>query len=100
MSAAQRQGKSYRSYGQLEAEYRIGRNMLLEGDLLSVYSRVFADTGENGGDDAGEKSDVRHRSALEALRDRIFFIAVEQQLPLNCQKWRIRYHAARQRLIL
>ena len=30
------------------AEYRIGRNMLLEGDLLSVYSRVFADTGENG----------------------------------------------------
>lgn len=40
--------KSYRSYGQLEAEYRIGRNMLLEGDLLSVYSRVFADTGENG----------------------------------------------------
>ena len=37
-------GKSYRSYGQLEAEYRIGRNMLLEGDLLSVYSRVFADT--------------------------------------------------------
>ncbi len=41
-------GKSYRSYGQLEAEYRIGRNMLLEGDLLSVYSRVFADTGENG----------------------------------------------------
>ncbi len=40
--------------------------MLLEGDLLSVYSRVFADTGENGGDDAGEKSDVRHRSALEA----------------------------------
>lgn len=48
MSAAQRQWKSYRSYGQLEAEYRIGRNMLLEGDLLSVYSRVFADTGENG----------------------------------------------------
>lgn len=41
-------GHSYRSYGQLEAEYRIGRNILLDGDLLAAYSRVFADTGSNG----------------------------------------------------
>lgn len=91
--------KSYRSYGQLEAEYRIGRNMLLEGDLLSVYSRVFADTGENGvmmpvkircpapvcaGSRCAIRSFPRRRTAVAAER----------------AKWRIRYHAARQRLIL
>lgn len=78
-------GKSYRSYGQLEAEYRIGRNMLLEGDLLSVYSRVFADTGENGVMMPVKNPMSGTGLRWKPLRDQIFFIAVEQQLPLNGQ---------------
>ncbi len=76
-------GKSYRSYGQLEAEYRIGRNMLLEGDLLSVYSRVFADTGENGVMMPVKNPMSGTGLRWKPLRDQIFFLAVEQQLPLN-----------------
>ncbi|EKD9941268.1 phage receptor [Escherichia coli] len=78
-------GKSYRSYGQLEAEYRIGLNMLLEGDLLSVYSRVFADTGENGVMMPVKNPMSGTGLRWKPLRDQIFFIAVEQQLPLNGQ---------------
>lgn len=78
-------GKSYRSYGQLEAEYRIGRNMLLEGDLLSVYSRVFADTGENGVMMPVKNPMSGTGLRWKPLRDQIFFLAVEQQLPLNGQ---------------
>lgn len=73
--------------------------MLLEGDLLSVYSRVFADTGKRG-DDAGEKSDVRHRSALEAAARSDLFPRRRTAVAAERAKWRIRYHAARQRLIL
>ena len=71
---------SYRSYGQLEAEYRIGRNMLLEGDLLSVYSRVFADTGENGVMMPVKNPMSGTGLRWKPLRDQIFFLAVEQQL--------------------
>ncbi|HAX0217902.1 TPA: phage receptor [Escherichia coli H061] len=78
-------GKSYRSYGQLEAEYRLGRNMLLEGDLLSVYSRVFADTGENGVMMPVKNPMSGTGLRWKPLRDQIFFLAVEQQLPLNGQ---------------
>lgn len=78
-------GKSYRSYGQLEAEYRIGRNMLLEGDLLSVYSRVFADTGENGVVMPVKNPMSGTGLRWKPLREQIFFLAVEQQFPLNGQ---------------
>uniref|UniRef100_UPI003D2EB0C7 NfrA family protein n=1 Tax=Escherichia coli TaxID=562 RepID=UPI003D2EB0C7 len=78
-------GKSYRSYGQLEAEYRHARNMLLEGELLSVYSRVFAEPGETG-----VMMPVKYQMSgpgrrWKPLRYQIFFLAVEQQLQLNGQ---------------
>ncbi|STL42492.1 bacteriophage N4 receptor, outer membrane subunit [Escherichia coli] len=74
--------------------------MLLEGDLLSVYSRVFADTGENGVMMPVEKSDVRHRSTLEAAARSDLFPRRRTAVAAERAKWRIRYHAARQRLIL
>ena len=65
-------GKGHRSYGQLEAESTAsGRNMLLEGDLLSVYSRLCRYR-ENGAM-MPVKIDVRHRSTLEtAARSDLF----------------------------
>ena len=77
-------GKSYRSYGQLEAEYRIGRTCCWKATCSSVYSRVFADTGENG-----VMMPVKIRCpapvyAGSAARSDLF-LPVEQQLPLNGQ---------------
>lgn len=76
-------GQSYRSYGQIEAEYRIGRNMLLDGDLLAVYSRVFADTGESGAVLPVKNPMWGTGLRWKPLRDYVFFLAVEQQVPLN-----------------
>ncbi len=59
--------------------------MLLEGDLLSVYSRVFADTGENGVMMPVKNPMSGTGLRWKPLRDQIFFLAVEQQLPLNGQ---------------
>lgn len=76
-------GKSSHSYTQLEAEYRIGRNMMLDGDMLSVYSRLFADTG--GGGVALPVTPLRSGSGIrwKPLYDRVLFLAVEEQLPLG-----------------
>ncbi|POT56567.1 phage receptor [Citrobacter amalonaticus] len=76
-------GKSYRSYGQLEAEYRLGRNMLLDGDLLSVYSRIFGDTGESGVVMPVKNPMSGTGLRWKPLRDYVAFLAIEQQFPLD-----------------
>lgn len=76
-------GKSYRSYGQFEAEYRIGRNQLIEGDLLSVYSRLFADTAGSGVAMPVKNPMLGAGVRWKPLRDTVFFLAVEQQAPLD-----------------
>jgi adsorption protein A len=76
-------GQSYRSYGQMEAEYRIGRNMLLDGDLLSVYSRLYADTGSSGVVMPVKNPFLGTGVRWKPLRDYIFFLALEQQIPLG-----------------
>ncbi|VEJ56545.1 NfrA family protein [Pragia fontium] len=76
-------GQSYRSFGQLEAEYRIGSNMLLEGDQLSAYSRVFTGTGTSGvfipSKDPMWGTGIRWKP----LSSQVFFLALEQQIPLD-----------------
>lgn len=75
--------KSNRSYGQMEAEYRVGRNEIIEGDLLSVYSRVFA------GSDGHSNIAPVYAPVLglgvrwKPLREQTIFLAAEQQLPLD-----------------
>lgn len=76
-------GKSYRSYGQFEAEYRLGRNQLIEGDLLSVYSRLFADTAGSGVAMPVKNPMLGAGVRWKPLRDTVFFLAVEQQAPLD-----------------
>lgn len=75
--------KNYRSFGQMELDYRLGRNQLIEGDVVSLYSRVFADTGE-----AGKMLPIKDPVLgvgvrWKPLRDSVFFIALEQQQPLS-----------------
>lgn len=76
-------GQSYRSYGQLEAEYRLGRNMLVEGDMLSVYTRLFADTGDSGVMLPVKNPMLGAGLRWKPLHDQTFFLAVEEQFPLD-----------------
>lgn len=76
-------GQSYRSYGQLEAEYRIGRNMLVDGDMLSVYSRVFADTGDSGVMMPVKNPMLGTGLRWKPLHDYTLFFAVEEQFALD-----------------
>ncbi|MGL4269421.1 MAG: NfrA family protein, partial [Plesiomonas sp.] len=76
-------GHSYRSYGQLEASYRIGRNQLRSGDTLFAYTRLFAGSGQNG-----SMLPVHDPMLAVGLRwkpffSQTFYLAAEQQLPLS-----------------
>jgi len=75
--------KSNRSYGQTEAEYRVGHNQILEGDLLSVYGRVFAGSGGHTNIAPIYQPTLGAGVRWKPLREQTIFFAVEQQLPLD-----------------
>lgn len=79
------QGKSYRSYQQFEAEYRIGKNQLIDGDQLSVYSRVFAGSDSNGQQNFMPVYEPMLGVGVrwKPLRDQVIYLAAEQQIPLD-----------------
>jgi len=76
------QNKSYRSYQQFEAEYRIGKNKILDGDQLSVYSRVFAGSKDNNFVPVDEPM-LGIGVRWKPLRDQVIYLAAEQQIPLD-----------------
>ncbi|WP_297199577.1 tetratricopeptide repeat protein [uncultured Pluralibacter sp.] len=76
-------GQSYRSFGQMEAEYRLGRNVLVNGDILSVYSRVFADTGGSSVAMPVKNPILGPGLRWKPLYDYTFFLAIEQEIPLD-----------------
>nr|WP_278988669.1 tetratricopeptide repeat protein [Plesiomonas shigelloides] len=84
-SGSAQPGRSYRSYGQLEANYRIGRNQLRSGDTLFAYSRIFAGSGENGNllpvNDPMLGAGIRWKPFFSHT----FYLAAEQQIPLTAQ---------------
>lgn len=75
--------KSNRSYGQTEAEYRVGHGQILEGDLLSVYGRVFAGSGGHSNIAPVYRPTLGLGVRWKPLRERTILFAVEQQLPLD-----------------
>lgn len=75
--------KSNRSYGQAEAEYRIGHNQIFAGDLLSAYGRTFAGSGGHANIAPIYQPVLGLGVRWKPLREQIFFLALEQQLPLD-----------------
>ena len=73
----------HRSYTQFEAEYRIKRNVLIEGDLLSAYSRLSLDTYNSGIVIPLKQPVLGAGLRWKPLRDQTFFLALEQQAPLD-----------------
>ncbi|WP_058910147.1 NfrA family protein [Entomohabitans teleogrylli] len=74
---------SYRSYAQAEAEYRLGRNQIIDGDLLSVYTRMTA--GSAGRNNMAPVFDPLLAAGIrwKPLREQVFYLAAEQQIPLD-----------------
>lgn len=79
------QNKSYRSYEQFEAEYRIGKNQIIDGDQLSVYSRIFAGSENNGDSHFMPVYEPMLGVGVrwKPLRDQVIYLAAEQQIPLG-----------------
>lgn len=79
------QNKSYRSYEQFEAEYRIGKNQIIDGDQLSVYSRIFAGSENNGVSNFMPVYEPMLGVGIrwKPLRDQVIYLAAEQQIPLG-----------------
>lgn len=75
--------QSYRSFNQFEAEYRLGRNMLIRDDLLSVYSRLFTDTTASSGLLPTKNPMLGAGLRWKPLRDYTVFLAAEQQIALS-----------------
>lgn len=75
--------QSYRSFGQLEAEYRVGRNMLVDGDMLSLYTRLFAGTYDSGVVMPVKNPMLGTGIRWKPLHDYVFFLAVEEQFALD-----------------
>ena len=78
-SASQR----HRSFSQLEAEYRLGRNRLIAGDQLSVYGRLLLDTSNSGAVVPHKQPILGTGLRWKPLQDHIVLLAIEQQTPLD-----------------
>lgn len=77
--------QQYRSYMQFEAEYRAGHSVLVNGDLLSVYGRLPMDTSDSGAVFPSAQPMLEAGVRWKPLRNRIFFVALAQQAPLDHQ---------------
>ncbi|TNV22589.1 tetratricopeptide repeat protein [Buttiauxella sp. B2] len=79
------QNKSYRSYEQVEAEYRIGKNQIIDGDQLSVYSRIFAGSESDGNSNFMPVYEPMLGVGVrwKPLRNQVIYLAAEQQIPLG-----------------
>ncbi|NIF31641.1 tetratricopeptide repeat protein [Enterobacter sp. Cy-643] len=75
--------RSNRSYGQAEAEYRIGQNQILNGDQLSVYTRLFGGSAGHSNIAPVYQPMVGMGVRWKPLREQVIYLAVEQQLPLD-----------------
>ncbi|WP_148714780.1 NfrA family protein [Chitinolyticbacter meiyuanensis] len=79
-------GTAYRSYGQLEFDYRLGDPPIRDGRTLSAYARVFAGSSDG---DGGLAALPVHDAMLGAglrwkpLRDHILYLSAEAQTPLG-----------------
>ena len=76
-------GAGYRSYSQIELDYRLGDSAINDGRTFSAYARIFAGSGEN------EKALPVNAPVFGAglrwkpWRDQVIYFALEQQFPLD-----------------
>ncbi|GGP23096.1 NfrA family protein [Silvimonas iriomotensis] len=79
-------GNAYRSYSQVEADYRLGDPAIRDGKTLEAYARVFAGSGNDN--DSYQALPIYSPMLgtgirWKPLRDWTFFLAAEYQTPLD-----------------
>ena len=81
-SASQPAG-GYRSYSQIEADYRIGRPPTRDGTTLSVFARVISDGGDERRALPVQNQTLGTGLRWKPFRSHIFYVAAEQQVSLQ-----------------
>ncbi len=79
-------GNAYRSYSQVEADYRLGDPAIRDGKTLEAYARVFAGSGNDN--DSYQALPIYSPMLgtgvrWKPLRDWTFFLAAEYQTPID-----------------
>lgn len=73
----------HRSFSQIELDYKIGKNQIIQDDQLSAYGRIFADSGEQGHFMPLRNPMLGVGLRWKPLREQILFLSLEQQIPLS-----------------
>lgn len=76
-------GVGYRSYSQLEVDYRLGNPAVNNGKTLSVYSRVFGGSGVDNSPWPIYAPTLGVGLRWKPLSEQVLYLAIEQQIPLD-----------------
>lgn len=83
LASVETETKKNRSYRQMELDYRLGRNLLIDGDSLSLYGRIIADSGTTGQALPTKNSHLGVGVRWKPLRDSTFFVSLEKLRPFK-----------------
>jgi bacteriophage N4 adsorption protein A len=76
-------GVGYRSYSQLEVDYRLGDPAVNNGKTLSVYSRVFGGSGVDDSPWPIYAPTLGVGLRWKPFSEQVFYLSIEKQIPLD-----------------
>jgi adsorption protein A len=79
-TSASQPASGYRSYSQVEADYRIGRPPTRDGTTLSLFARVMSDGGDERRALPSQNQTLGTGLRWKPFRSHIFYVAAEQQV--------------------
>jgi adsorption protein A len=82
-TTAAQAGSRYRSYSQLEADFRLGSPPVRDGSTLSAYARVLADGGDQRSVVPSQNGMLGVGLRWKPLRNQVIYFAAEKQIALE-----------------
>jgi adsorption protein A len=76
-------GLGYRSYSQIEVDYRLGNPAVNNGKTLSVYSRVFGGSGVDNSTVPVYAPMLGVGLRWKPLAEQVLYLSIEKQIPLD-----------------
>jgi len=76
-------GLGYRSYSQIEVDYRLGNPAVNNGKTLSVYSRVFGGSGVDNSPVPVYAPMLGVGLRWKPLAEQVLYLSIEKQIPLD-----------------
>jgi adsorption protein A len=78
-AASTQPGRHYRSYGQIEADVRLGKEPIRDGTTVSAYARVFGDSGDVRSAFPAENATLGAGLRWKPWRNQVIYLAAEGQ---------------------